>query len=393
MAGDPRVLEFLRDLVRTESTPGREEVVVHRVVREMRALGYDQADVDASGNAVGRVGSGSPVLLIDCHVDTIPLHDREAWSHGPLDADVADGRVYGLGVCDMKASAAAAVHGVAGLARRGGQDKPASGTVWVVCSIAEEMMEGAALAGTLDRCRPDLVVIGEPSDLRLCIGQRGRAKIEVDVTGVACHAGHPEVGVNAAERMAEYVAAVAQLDHPHDPELGGRSITCIDIRSEPYPSVSVVPGACRARFDCRFGRGETEAGLLDLLRSQAAVWDRLPRRPRLDCHVALAEFETYSGQAFQVPEFAPAWYTPPGGPLVRDCLAALGRAGIPPRTATYGFCTNGSLTAGRRGVPTVGFGVGREEEAHTVDEHVSLESLDLGTRGYAAIAAQLLGAV
>ena len=59
--------------------------------------------------------------------------------------------------------------------------------------------------------------------------------------------------------------------------------------------------------------------------------------------------------------------------------------------ATYGFCTNGSLTAGRRGVPTVGFGVGREEDAHTVDEHVRLDSLFSGARGYECIVGELLG--
>jgi acetylornithine deacetylase/succinyl-diaminopimelate desuccinylase-like protein len=153
----------------------------------------------------------------------------------------------------------------------------------------------------------------------------------------------------------------------------------------------MVPGSCRAHFDARFGRGETEASLLALMRSQVAVWDRLRRRPALDCRVSLAEFETYLGQSFRLPEFAAAWYTEPDCPLVRRCLAGLEAAGLPARTATYGFCTNGSLTAGLRGVPTVGFGVGREEDAHTVDEHVSLDKLFLGARGYTAIVGRLLG--
>jgi acetylornithine deacetylase/succinyl-diaminopimelate desuccinylase-like protein len=186
--GDAQLVKFLRDLVRIDSTPGREEQVVRRIVEEMCRLGYDAAGVDASGNAVGRVGAGSPVVLVDCHVDTIPLHSPELWRHPPLAAEVAGGRIYGLGVCDMKASAAAAVYGVARLLRR---RKRLVGTVWVVCSIAEEMMEGAALAATFDSCGPDMAVIGEPSDLRLCIGQRGRAKLEVDVTGVASHAATP----------------------------------------------------------------------------------------------------------------------------------------------------------------------------------------------------------
>ena len=383
---DVGVLAFLQDLVRIDSTPGREERVVQRVIDEMRALGYDEASVDASGNAVGRIGSGGRSLLVDCHIDTIPLHDAGRWTHPPLGAEVANGRLYGLGSSDMKASAAASVHGVARLKAKGGA---LPGTVWVSCSIAEEMMEGAALADTVARCEPDIVVIGEPTDLRLAVGQRGRAKLEVKVTGLTSHAGHPEVGLNAVERMAEYIGAAARLQHPVDDALGPRILTCIDIHSEPYPSVSTVPGACVARFDCRFGRGETETSLLDLMDGLGSVWEGLERRPGLDCHVYRAEFDTYNGRSYSVPEYAAAWYTDPGSPLVLAGLAGLREAGIEPRISTYGFCTNGSLTAAR-GIPTLGFGIAREQEAHTVDEWVSLESLNRGTRGYTELISHLL---
>jgi len=362
---DAALLAFLQDLVRLESTPGREEQVVLRVVEEMRSLGFDEAAVDGAGNAVGRIGDGGTSLLIDCHIDTIPLREPERWSHPPLAAEVDGGRLYGLGVCDMKASAAACLYGAA---RMAGKLRGRPGTLWISCSVAEEMMEGAALAEAVDRINPDLVVIGEPTDLRLCIGQRGRAKLEVLVTCASSHAGHPEIGINAAERMAEYIGAAAALEHPVDPILGPRLLTCIDVHSEPYPSVSTVPATCLARFDCRFGRGETEESLLDLMRGIGAVWSGSRRPPELDCHLYLAEFETYPGRRYSVPEFAAAWYTDPGSAPVRAALAGLEAAGLPAVTATYGFCTNGSLTAGLRGIPTIGYGVGREQEAHVVDE-------------------------
>jgi acetylornithine deacetylase/succinyl-diaminopimelate desuccinylase-like protein len=172
--------------------------------------------------------------------------------------------------------------------------------------------------------------------------------------------------------------------------LGTRSITCIDIHSEPYPSVSMVPGFCRARFDCRFGPDDTDESLVALLSGQAAVWSGLERRPTLDVRVFTAAFDTYTGQHYDVPEFAASWYTPVDAPLVQRCLAGLAGAGLPAEIATYGFCTNGSLTAGERGVPTVGYGVGREEDAHTVDESIALENLFRGARGYADMVRALL---
>jgi len=209
------------------------------------------------------------------------------------------------------------------------------------------------------------------------------------VTGMSSHAGHPEVGINAAERMAEYVVAAAALQHPRDEVLGPRLLTCIDVHSEPYPSVSTVPASCLARFDCRFGRGETEESLLALMQGPGEVWRGLPRPPELSCHLYLAEFEAH-GRSYSVPEFAAAWYTDPDSALVKASLAGLADAGIPPVTATYGFCTNGSLTAGLRGIPTIGFGIGREQEAHMADEFVSLDNLYRGANGYTAIADRLL---
>jgi putative selenium metabolism hydrolase len=388
LAADERLLGFLREIVRIESTPGREERVVHRIVEEMRQLGYADAHVDDAGNAIGRLGHGSPRVLIDCHVDTIPMHSGGRWRHDPLGAELDAGRLYGLGVCDMKASAAASIYGVA----RMFASNPPDGTAFVVSSIAEEMMEGAALASTFDRCAPDVAIIGEPSDLRLCIGQRGRAKLEVDVVGEASHAGHPEVGINAAECMAELVLAIEGLEHPTHPVLGKRSVTCIDIHSEPYPSVSMVPATCRARFDCRFGPEDTEQSLVSLVSERSGVWARRARPPRLDCHVYVAEFETFNGRRYREPEYAPAWLMAPESELVTAARAALREAGLPAELATYGFCTNGSLTAGHRGVPTLGYGVGREAEAHTVDEHIDVENLYRAATGYAAIVGAVLRA-
>ncbi|MFI5281800.1 MAG: YgeY family selenium metabolism-linked hydrolase [Candidatus Dormibacterales bacterium] len=385
---DGRMLEFLRDIVRIDSTPGQEERVVHRIAKEMEELGYVEARVDEAGNAVGRLGSGSPTVLIDCHVDTIPMHSAGRWKHDPLGADLEGGRLFGLGVCDMKSSAAASIYGAARLFA----GNPPLGTVYVVSSIAEEMMEGAALASTFDRCNPDATVIGEPTDLRLCIGQRGRAKLEVDVVGEACHAGHPEIGINAASWMARLVNDVARLEHPNHPVLGGRSVTLIDIHSEPYPSVSMVPATCRARFDCRFGPEETEQSLVRLVTGLTSDWNRDSRAPRVDCHIDVAEFQTFSGRSYRVPEYAPAWLMAPDSDVVRAGAAGLVGAGLPAEIATYGFCTNGSLTAGLRGTPTIGYGVGREADAHTVDEHIDVANLYRAATGYAAIVRALLGA-
>ena len=214
----------------------------------------------------------------------------------------------------------------------------------------------------------------------------------VTIRGRACHAGHASEGVNAAEGLAALVVAVRELDQPRHPQLGRRDITCIDMASRPYPSVSTVPGQALARFDCRFLPGETPESLALALRAAAdQAWAHWPEPPGIEVAIVQAEFASWQGVTFSRPEFELAWWTAEDHPLVIGATAALTAAGLVPAPTHYSFCTNGSYLAGERGIPTIGFGVGEEHMAHQVDEYVTIDSLTTGAAGFAALAAELVG--
>ena len=371
----------------TASVSGDEEAAVRLVETTMRDLGFDEVRVDTSGNAVGTIGGGEgPRLLIDGHIDSIPLHSKDRWTVDPLGGEISNGRLYGLGICDQKASIAAAVHGVAAAGHAG----RLGGAVAVIASVCEEAMEGQGLAEAVEWFRPDVVITSEPNDTRLGIGQRGRAKLEVSVTGRACHAGHAAEGVNAAAALAALIVEAGRIDHPVHPDLGVRDLACIDLASSPYPSVSTVPGFAQARFDCRFLPGETPTSLVELLRACAdRAWLDWSEQPALEVRLVRAEFTSWTGARFEADEFCPAWWTDETSATVSRAKRALIEAGLDPTPTHYSFCTNGSLTAGLLGIPTIGFGVGLEHVAHQVDEYVTLASLAAGERGYAALAAHL----
>ena len=387
MNDDGALVDLARALASTRSESGTEGAAIALVVDAMQATGFEDVRVDAAGNAIGELGDGDGGrLLIDGHIDSIPLHSIDRWTVDPFGGQIVDGRLYGLGICDQKASIAAAVHGVAAVAR----DGALPGRVAVVASVGEEEMEGQALAGAVEAFAPDVVITSEPNDTRLCIGQRGRAKAWVEVIGRACHAGHARVGLNAAEALAALIDEARRVEHPVHDKLGRRDLTCIDIASWPFPSVSTVPGRAEARFDCRFLPGETPASILALLRSCAErAWARWPEQPALEVGLVEAQFETWTGTKFSTEEFAAAWWTDEASPVVRAAQAAMTDAALDPAPTHYSFCTNGSLTAGLLGIPTLGFGVGVESMAHQVDEHVTLDSLRAGARGYAALAGRL----
>ena len=268
---------------------------------------------------------------------------------------------------------------------------PFAGTVALIASVCEEEVEGAALAGFVQRFQPDFAVTSEPNDTRLCIGQRGRAKVELRVEGRACDAGFAQEGLNAAEALALVIAQVRNLEHPVHDRLGERDITCIDIASWPYPSVSTVPGEALGRFDCRFLPGETAMSLHDELQScverALATWTE---RPEVTIGLVQAEFATWTGATYSAEEFEPAWWTDQESPLVQGAMAGLASVGLDPTPTHYSFCTNGSYLSGVAGIPTIGFGVGYEHMAHQVDEYVTLDSLLNGAQGFAALVTELV---
>jgi acetylornithine deacetylase/succinyl-diaminopimelate desuccinylase-like protein len=414
------VIEFCRELVRIPSLSQEEGALAEAVRARMMALGYDQAWIDDMGNVVGRVGTGeSPRVLFDGHLDTVGVTDAGSWRHDPFGGEVDGGRIYGRGSSDMKGSIAAMVCAAGALAAAGDRLK---GTVYVSGTVCEELVEGPGLGRVIEQVRPDYVVIGESTSLGLYIGQRGRAEIVVEAFGVPAHSSTPHLGVNAVRRMAGLLPALDAIPMPTDPLLGPALLELTDIISRPYPGISVVPDLCRATFDRRLMVGETPESVITQMDEALARADATIARGgqpggergghpgghpggqpggqpgeqpggarRARASIAEARFRTYTGFEVTVAKFAPAWKTPEDHPLVRGALRGLAGAGLSPRLGAYGFCTNGSYSAGKYGIPTIGFGPASESEAHTIDEFIEVESLLSATRGYQGIAAALCG--
>jgi putative selenium metabolism hydrolase len=380
---DDRAVErFLLELVGIESHSAHEQEAAKAFGDELARLGFD-VDVDRLGNVIGTLELGDgPTILLDGHLDTVPAGEPSLWTRDPS-GEISDGRVFGRGSVDMKGPLAACVHGVASLRKRG------RGTVVVSGSLAEELVEGYALLGIAERVAPDCVVICEPSSGRIARGQRGRAEVLVEVEGRSAHSAYPEAGLNAAEVMTDVISELRELRAPHDDTLGDGILVLTDVKSLPYPALSVVPNRCLATYDRRILVGETEASVIEPIRAVvdrvAASWGCVAR-----VQFAVDRFTTYTGASVEAPNFAPAWCQELDSSLVTAAVEALRASGLPAEVSHYRFTTNGSASAGRLGLPTIGYGPGEEARAHTADESIALSELQAGARGYAAIVSALL---
>ncbi len=382
------LLDFTQRLVRTPSLPGDEGAVAALIAEEMERLGFSGVQVDAAGNVLGSVGEEEgPTLLFDSHMDTVEVAAPESWSVDPWAAELHQGRLYGLGSCDMKGGLAATLYGAAHLLNLG---LSLPGRLLVAAVGLEEPAEGTCtrILFEEDGVQADWVVIAEPSNLQVIRAQRGHMEMNLTVLGRSAHSATPDLGENAIYAMARAIFGLELLSEQlaEDPFLGPGVLAVTDIRSHAV-SRNAVPERCEIIIDRRLTLGETEAQAL-------AEIQRIIAREGLDAQISIIEEEilTYTGKAYHLHRVSPPWAFNAHHPLVEATLRAAHDVGLRPGLGKWLFATEGAYTAGVRQIPTIGFGPGNPNLAHTCDEYVELEQVYSAAAAYAALAARLLDA-
>lgn len=384
------LLALCQKLIQAKSYSGEEKEAVAVLEAFFKESQVDEVWVDTYGSIVGSVQGreDGPTLLLDGHIDTVPVGNEGDWAHPPFEGRVEEGRLYGRGASDMKASLAAMAVAMANFTEKHGRNF--KGKICVAGVVQEECFEGVAARSISAKTRPDVVIIGEASELNLKIGQRGRAEIKLEVFGKPAHSANPQMGINAVYKMCGLIEAVRKLPPPQHKKLGPGILELTDIHSSPYPGMSVVPEYCVATFDRRLLAGETPEEVMAPL--QALLDREMAKDPELKAKVGytLAQGPCYTGQKIGGERFFPGWVFDESEGFVQTIKTRLEALGQTPRVEYYNFCTNGSHYAGEAGICTLGFGPSRENLAHTVDEYIELDQLKTACEGYGGIMEALL---
>lgn len=380
--------KFLRELVQTSSPSTEEGAVAARIAQEMTRLGFQDVHTDAIGNVSGRIGPDhGPTLMLNGHMDTVQASEPKHWSHDPFGAEIEGDLLYGLGACDMKGGLAAMIYGAKLMHNTG---FPLNGNIVVACVVQEEQCEGAGSRVLIEESgiRPDWVILGEPSDLKISRGQRGRLEMRLVAHGRSAHAANPQLGENAIYIASRLVFGLELLADQlgQDDFLGPGTLAVTDISSR-ASSRNAVPDRCELIIDRRLTLGENE------IKALAEVQRTIAREGvNADVEVTSHQVSSYTGYTHQTREYYPAWVIAEDHPLVTATVrAAQTHLKRRPQISCWNFSTEGVYTAGAAGIPTVGFGPGKDLLAHTPDEHVSLTDVYTATRIYAQLAADLLG--
>ncbi len=384
------LVSFLQDLVRTPSLSGQEDRLATRIAAAMRRAGCRQVYTDRIGNVIGHMGNGGrPILLYNGHMDTVGISDPSAWAHAPFGAEVVDGVLYGRGACDMKGPLAAMIWG-AKLLHDHGLDTQLQGELVLAAVVQEEPCEGLAMRVLVEEegLRPDWVVLGEPSNLQLKRGHRGRLELQVITHGRSCHASMPELGENAVYSAARLIFNLEILAEQlgRDAFLGPGSLAVTHVESR-AGSRNAVPDYASFIVDRRLTLGESEAKAL-------AEVQNIIIREGVRAEVLVTEYEltSYTGYRTRQHNYYPAWALEADHPLVRQAVETVKKTlGYRPQVGQWGFATDGVYTMGVAGIPTIGLGPGDDKVAHTADEYIRLEDVFKAAQVYAQLAVDMLG--
>ena len=376
------ILRFMREICAIPSMESQIGPVGERIAAEMRSLGYEEVRFDKMGNIFGRIGSGPRTLVYDSHIDTVGVGDPSSWGWDPFKGKIEGGNLFARGACDEKGSTPGMIYGLA-IARDLGL---LEGWTTYYFGNMEEWCDGIAPNSFVEvdpKVRPDFVVIGEPTMMRVYRGHKGRVELKITAKGKSAHAASNHLGDNAVYKLLPVIAGIRDLepqlgDHPF---LGHAKITVSDMKVS-TASINAVPDEAIVFIDRRMTFGETKEQAI------AQVKALVPEKDRglITVEEMFYDDPSYTGFVFPVDKYFPAWALEEAHPLVQAGIAARRLSGLAEEpTGKWDFSTNGTYWAGKAGIPSIGFGPGDERLAHTAGEFVPLGEVVKATEFYALL--------
>ncbi|RCW50700.1 MULTISPECIES: YgeY family selenium metabolism-linked hydrolase [unclassified Halanaerobium] len=375
------ISSFLRDMIRLPSESCGEEKVIERIKEEMEKVGFDKVEIDPMGNVLGYIGSGSHVIAMDAHIDTVGVGDKSLWDYDPFEGYEDDEIIIGRGASDQEGGMASMVYAGKIIKDLGLEDDY---TLVITGTVQEEDCDGLCWHYILeeDGIKPEFVVITEPSSCNIYRGHRGRMEIKVTTHGVSCHGSAPERGENAIYKMAPIINELKAL-HPNLTQhefLGKGSLTVSEIFFS-SPSRCAVADGCSISIDRRLTAGESWEFALQQIKN-------LPSVQAADAEVEMYTYErpSYTGLVYPIDSYFPTWLIEEDHPVCQTAVDAYKKLfNEEPLVDKWTFSTNGVSIMGRHGIPCIGFGPGHEDQAHAPNEKTWKSELVKAAAVYAAI--------
>ena len=333
------------------------KAIIDYLANEFEALGFHcelipcNPDSDKF-NLVATLGSGPGGLVLAGHTDTVPL-DEELWSVDPFHLTEKDGKLFGLGITDMKGFFPIIMEAVKPLLNEEFREP----LIILATADEETSMQGARTLAELGRPRARSAIIGEPTGLQPVRTHKGMMMDSIRLSGESGHSSDPALGRNALDAM---YAVIGELISYRE-ELK-RRYTC-DLFQIPWPTLNLgaihggdnpnrICGHCELKFDLRLTPGMHT----DTVRAEIRQLVEKVTAP-LGIRFELAPL--FTG--------IPAFFADDNSALLQAAEELTGHAGI-----SVAFGTEAPFLQ-ELGMDTIVMGPGNIDQAHQPDEYMSLD--------------------
>ncbi|MCF6248617.1 MAG: YgeY family selenium metabolism-linked hydrolase [Desulfobacula sp.] len=371
---------FLRDLIRLPGESCGEKEVVLRIQEEMKKVGFDEVVIDPMGNVLGFMGEGETLIGYDAHIDTVAVGNKDNWNFDPYQGYETYEEIGGRGASDQLGGLVSAVYGAKIMKD---MNLLVGSKIVVTGTVQEEDCDGLCWQYIINesKIKPEFVVVTEPTDGNIYRGQRGRMEIRVEVQGISCHGSAPERGDNAIYKMAEIVTEVKNLNEKLlDNDFLGKGTLAVSQIFFSSPSRCAVADMCAISVDRRLTDGETYQMALQQISDLESV-------KKYEAKVTMYKYDrpSYTGLVYPTDCYFPTWVIPGDHEATKAMVKAFKGMYGEPKVDKWTFSTNGVSIMGRYEIPCIGFGPGKEEQAHAPNEKTWKADLVQCAAVYAAI--------
>lgn len=306
-------------------------------------------------NLIATFGSGPGGIVLAGHTDTVPF-DEQLWSADPLRLSERDGRLYGLGVTDMKGFFPIAIEAVRPLLDRDFREP----LIILATADEETSMQGARTLAEMGRPRARSAIIGEPTGMRPIRSHKGIMMESVRLLGSSGHSSDPGLGRNALDAMHLVIADLMNFRRELRDRYRG------DFFEIPWPTLNLgvihggdnpnrICGHCELQFDIRLMPGmQIESIREEIRRRVEGVTAPLQMKAEL------------------VPLFpgTPAFFAREQSALLKAAEILTGHDG-----ASVAFGTEAPFLQ-ELGMDTIVLGPGNIDQAHQPDEYLSMDMIE-----------------
>jgi len=370
------IIKLAQDLVRVPSFSSDAKglsAISQIISEEMKKIGFSVELIEVEKgltNVIGkfRGSATAPWILFNGHTDVVPVPRDEDWIVRPFSAEIKDGRIYGRGACDMKGGLAAMLAAPKIVFSLLPEYK---GNIILTATVDEEIGGFKGMKYVVEQgIKADMGIVCEPTELKIVNVCKGLLWLRLRTKGKSAHGAMPEQGINAIYKMSKILNALENYNFKQTPleVLGKPTMNVGSIGGG--TKLNIVPDSCEAEIDIRYLPNQNHLQIIDDL--EKVVSELREKDPQIE---AVIEMIRYRSPVEISKEEK----------VIKIIMGAVKKIlGKYPEFRGMVTAADSEYLV-NAGIPSVMFGPGSEQLAHSSNEWIAIDDILTAVKIYAAI--------